>query len=36
MTDPRRSPAYELSDAEKRDLMQLIQAGKVLPDGVDC
>jgi len=25
-------PAYELSDAEKRDLVQLIQAGKALPD----
>ncbi len=25
-------PSYELSDAEKRDLMQLIQAGKPLPE----
>ena len=25
-------PAYDLSDAEKRDLIQLIQAGKPLPD----
>ena len=24
--------AYDLSDAEKRDLIQLIQAGKALPD----
>src|SRR5690348_10402586 len=28
--DPR--PAYDLSDAEKRDLVQLIQAGKNLPE----
>ena len=25
-------PAYELSDAEKRDLIQLIQQGKPLPE----
>ncbi len=24
--------AYELTDAEKRDLVQLIQAGRPLPD----
>ena len=27
-----KGPAYELSDAEKRDLVQLIQAGKPLPE----
>ncbi|MGE4073692.1 MAG: DNA methyltransferase [Lysobacterales bacterium] len=27
-----KAPAYELTDAEKRDLTQLIQAGKPLPD----
>jgi site-specific DNA-methyltransferase (adenine-specific)/adenine-specific DNA-methyltransferase len=27
-----RSPAYDISDAEKRDLTQLIQAGKPLPE----
>lgn len=31
MTKPTK-PAYELSDADKRDLIQLIQAGKALPD----
>ena len=31
-TTPRKPPAYDLSDAEKRDLIQLIQAGKALPD----
>jgi len=28
----RRTTAHELSDAEKRDLTQLIQAGKPLPE----
>src|SRR6056297_1263115 len=27
-----KTPGYELSDAEKRDLTQLIQAGKPLPE----
>ena len=27
-----KAPAYELSDAEKRDLIGLIQAGKPLPE----
>lgn len=27
-----RPPAYDLSGAEKRDLIQLIQAGKALPE----
>ena len=31
MTKPTK-PAYELSDADKRDLIQLIQAGKPLPE----
>ena len=31
MTKPTL-PAYDLSDAEKRDLTQLIQAGKPLPE----
>ena len=31
MSKPSKS-AYELSDAEKRDLIQLIQAGKALPE----
>lgn len=31
-TNPRKPPAYDLTDAEKRDLIQLIQAGKALPD----
>ena len=31
MSKPAK-PAYELSDAEKRDLIQLIQAGKPLPE----
>lgn len=33
MTRPRtQGPTYELSDAEKRDLVHLIQAGKPLPE----
>ena len=28
----KTSPAYDLTDAEKRDLVQLIQAGKPLPE----
>ncbi|MGH8042829.1 MAG: hypothetical protein ACREPN_12415, partial [Rudaea sp.] len=31
MTKPTQ-PAYDLTDAEKRDLTQLIQAGKPLPE----
>ncbi len=27
-----KAPAYDLSDAEKRDLIQLLQAGSALPD----
>ena len=27
-----KGPAYDLSDAERRDLVQLIQAGKPLPE----
>ena len=27
-----KAPAYDLSDAEKRDLIALIQAGKPLPE----
>lgn len=27
-----KPPAYDLTDAEKRDLTQLIQAGKPLPE----
>ena len=27
-----KGPAYDLTDAEKRDLVQLIQAGKPLPE----
>src|SRR6185437_7189307 len=28
----KQNPAYDLTDAEKRDLTQLIQAGKPLPE----
>jgi len=31
-TSRAKGPAYELSDAEKRDLITLIQAGKALPE----
>ena len=29
-------PAYDISDAEKRDLIQLIQQGKALPEKYRC